>query len=800
MRLSGYFDSGRVMKIKTRLRLNTYISMGVLALVLLSIAWSFRELSKSNRDIDLVEQMRIVAFDRIALRDDYLLYQEERARIQWYAKSEILRELFETASKQLTSSEDKALLVDTRKDFDATLSSFRQFMEKDKTEGRVAKIGFDFNEAESRLIGQVFLKAYSLSDNIGRLHELALRKRTTAQDRELLAIILTIICGVVAIIINSVFVNRILSERIAALSKGVDIIGAGDLDYCISVEGDDELSGLALASNEMAAKLKLSYTSVDHLEKEIERRKRTEELIQVRMMLFEYAIKHTLEELLRKTLDEVGRLVDSPIGFYHFVEPDQNTLSLQAWSTLTLERFCKAEGKGIHYSMDKAGVWVDCVRQRKPVIHNDYASLPHRKGLPEGHVYVIRELVVPILRGERIVAILGVGNKPHEYTEQDVNQVTYLADVAWEIVERKRAEEALLRSGEQFRSLADSIPNLAWWANGDGYITWYNQRWYEYTGTTPEQMEGWGWQSVHDPKMLPQVLERWKMSIVTGEPFDMEFPLLGADGVFRTFLTRVLPLKDSAGQVLRWFGTNTDISVLKQAEERLMSVLADLERSNKELEQFAYVASHDLQEPLRMISSYTQLLAQRYEDQFDEKAKKYIDYAVDGAVRMQGLINDLLTYSRVNTQRKPFETIDSYSVLGAALQNLSATIKENRAIVINDDLPMVRADATQLSQLFQNLIGNAIKFRCADLPRIHVSARDLGSEWRFSVHDNGIGIDEKYADKVFVIFQRLHTKQEYPGTGIGLAICKRIVEHHGGRIWYESEPGKGSTFYFTLLK
>ena len=924
MRLSGYFDSGRVMKIKTRLRLNTYISMGVLALVLLSIAWSFRELSKSNRDIDLVEQMRIVAFERIALRDDYLLYQEERARIQWYAKSEILRELFETASKQLTSSEDKALLVDARKDFDATFSSFSQFMEKDKTERRVAKIGFDFNEAESRLIGQVFLKAYSLSDSIGRLHELALRKRTTAQNRELLAVILAIIGGVVAIIINSIFVSRILSERIAALGKGVDIIGAGDLDYCISVEGDDELSGLALASNEMAAKLKQSYTSVDHLEKEIERRKRTEELIQVRMILFEYATRHTLEELLRKTLDEVGRLVDSPIGFYHFIEADQKTLSLQAWSTLTLDRFCRVEGKRFHSSMDKAGVWVDCVRQRKPMIHNDYASLPHRKGLPEGHAAVIRELVVPILRDARIVAILGVGNKPQEYTEQDVNKVTYLADVAWEIVgrkraaealreseerfralvtassdvvyrmspdwremshlrgrdfipdtetadsnwlqkyihpddqphvmavvkeairtksifelehrvlrvdgslgwtfsraipvldangeivewfgaasdvsERKQAEETLRETEEQFRTLANSIPNLAWWANGEGYITWYNQRWYEYSGTTPEQMEGWGWQSLHDPNVLPKVLERWKASIATGEPFDMEFPLLGADGVFRTFLPRVLPLKDSAGQVLRWFGTNTDISVLKQAEERLMRVLADLERSNKELEQFAYVASHDLQEPLRMISSYTQLLAQRYEGQLDEKAKKYSDYAVDGAVRMQGLINDLLAYSRVSTQGKPFETIDSYSVLEVALQNLSATIKENLAIVINDDLPMVRADATQLSQLFQNLIGNAIKFRGADLPRIHVSARDLGSEWRFSVHDNGIGIDEKYADKVFVIFQRLHTKQEYPGTGIGLAICKRIVERHGGRIWYESEPGKGATFYFTLPK
>ena len=788
------------MKIRTRLRLNTFISVGVLTLILLSFAWSFKELSKSTSDVDLVEEMRVVAFDRIALRDDYLLYHEERTRTQWIAKSKTLKGLFETAARQLTENDEKPLVAEGQKHFDATFSFFSQFIEKDKTEGPVSKTGFGLNEAESRLIGQVFLQAYALNDNIDRLHELAIRKRVTAQNRALLAVIFTFIGGIIAVVTNSVFTNRILSERVAALGKGVEIIGAGNLDYHIAVEGNDELSGLAKANNEMAAKLKQSYTSVDHLEKEIERRKRAEELIQVRMQLFEYATRHTLEELLRKTLDEVGRLVDSPIGFYHFVEPDEKTLSLQAWSTLTLERFCKAEGKGFHYSLDKAGVWVDCVRQRKPVIHNDYASLPHRKGLPEGHAAVNRELVVPILRDERIVAILGVGNKPHDYTEQDVNKVTYLADVAWEIVERKRAEEALLKSGEQFRNLADSIPNLAWWANGDGYITWYNRRWYEYTGTTPEQMEGWGWQSVHDPKMLPDVLERWKMSIATGEPFDMEFPLLGADGIFRTFLTRVLPLKDSDGKVLRWFGTNTDISVLKQAEERLLSVMGDLERSNKELEQFAYVASHDLQEPLRMISSYTQLLAQRYEGQLDEKAHKYISYAVDGAVRMQGLINDLLAYSRVNTRGGNFEPVDSHAALGAALRNLSVAIEENRAIVINDDLPIVRADATQLSQVFQNLISNAIKFRGADLPRINISARDVGYEWIFSVQDNGIGIEAKYVDKVFVIFQRLHTRKEYPGTGIGLAICKRIVERHGGRIWYESEPGRGSTFYFTLPK
>jgi signal transduction histidine kinase len=224
----------------------------------------------------------------------------------------------------------------------------------------------------------------------------------------------------------------------------------------------------------------------------------------------------------------------------------------------------------------------------------------------------------------------------------------------------------------------------------------------------------------------------------------------------------------------------------------------EMERSNKDLQQFAYVASHDLQEPLRMVSSYVQLLQRRYQGRLDADADDFIGFAVDGATRMQNLIQGLLSYSRVNTHGNPPSPTDVGEVLGQVTTNLRLAIDEGNARITHDALPVVEADATQLVQLFQNLIANAIKFCSAHPPRIHVSAEMQDPYWVFSVRDNGIGLDPEFADRIFTIFQRLHSRKDYPGTGIGLAICKRIVERHGGSIWVKSAPDKGSTFCFTL--
>ena len=243
---------------------------------------------------------------------------------------------------------------------------------------------------------------------------------------------------------------------------------------------------------------------------------------------------------------------------------------------------------------------------------------------------------------------------------------------------------------------------------------------------------------------------------------------------------------------------SVELDERRRAEMQLARYADELARSNAELEQFAYVASHDLQEPLRMVASFTQLLGKRYRGKLDRDADEFIGFAVDGANRMQRLINDLLAYSRVGTRGKPFKPVDSKVILGEATDNLTKAIEESGAVITQDALPLVMGDEVQLLQVFQNLIANAIKFHGPEPPQIQVKTERRNHEWVFAIQDNGIGIAPEHQKRIFAIFQRLHHRSEYPGTGIGLAICKKIVERHGGRIWVESQLAKGSTFYFSL--
>jgi PAS domain S-box-containing protein len=379
-----------------------------------------------------------------------------------------------------------------------------------------------------------------------------------------------------------------------------------------------------------------------------------------------------------------------------------------------------------------------------------------------------------------------------------LNGKSYIAGTFRDTTERRKAELALAESEERFHTLADNIPQLCWIVDSEGLASWFNKRWYDYTGTTPEQMKGWGWQSVHDPGTLPQVLEQWRGSTATGKAFDMVLPLRGSDGVFRQFLTRVMPVFNHEGKVVRWFGSNTDITEQIKAEEELRKLTEDLKQSNADLQQFAYAASHDLQEPLRSVAGFTRLLEKRYEGKLDKKADEFINNIIDDVKRMQIMIKDLLEYSRIDTRGEIFEVTDCSVALGGAIYNLRSAVEKSGLQLTYDALPTLIADGSQLKRLFQNLISNAIKFRSDKIPKVHISSRREGNHWLFSVQDNGIGIHPQDFSQIFLIFRRLHTSEEYPGSGIGLSICKRIVERHGGQMWLESAPGKGSTFYFTI--
>ena len=372
-----------------------------------------------------------------------------------------------------------------------------------------------------------------------------------------------------------------------------------------------------------------------------------------------------------------------------------------------------------------------------------------------------------------------------------------------DITERKRAEEALRASEARLRLLAHALQCAGECISitdtedrflyvNDAFLSTYGYREQELIGQHVAILRSARTSAEAQNGILPATLEgSWRGELWNRSKEGREFPIsLSAS-----------PIYDEDGRTIALVGVARDITENKLMEEAIRTRSEKLARSNEELERFAYVASHDLQEPLRMVGSFTQLLSKKYSGKLDETADRYINFAVDGAKRMQQLITDLLAYSRVNSKDLKLQPTPCEDVLRATVQNLKAAIEESGAVVEWDEtLPILMADQVQLGQLFQNLIGNAIKFRGQATPRVHIAAADNGEGWLFSVRDNGIGIDPKHADRVFQIFQRLHTREQYPGTGIGLAVCRKVVERHGGRLWVESQPGAGSNFLFTLPK
>lgn len=370
-------------------------------------------------------------------------------------------------------------------------------------------------------------------------------------------------------------------------------------------------------------------------------------------------------------------------------------------------------------------------------------------------------------------------------------EIVGASKIARDITERKRAEERLQSSEKSFRQLADAMPQIVWTAGPDGAMDYYNARWYEFTGLAEGDLER-GLSIIH-PEDLDRCVTAWRHAVETGERFEAECRFRDRlENRWRWFMGRALAARDNSGRIVKWFGTHTDIDEQKTAAD-------ELRRANLDLEQFAYSASHDLQEPLRTIKIYSQILAGEHLPLSEPDAVEALAFLRSAATRMESLVQDLLAYTRINQMARPAECVDANAALAQVLGNLGGAIAESGAKITSEELPAVRVHSTHLQQLFQNLIGNSIKYRSPERsPSVQISSARHDDTWVFSIRDNGIGIAAAYKEQIFGLFTRLHNSDEYSGTGIGLAICKRIVERYHGRIWVESEPGRGSTFSFSL--
>ena len=447
----------------------------------------------------------------------------------------------------------------------------------------------------------------------------------------------------------------------------------------------------------------------------------------------------------------------------------------------------------------------------------DHIGRPLRSVVPEARADVLEPLYRRVLATGETIINLELSEPPS--TGVDPERVWLLdccpartADgsilglqvIVQDITERKRSEKLLLRAHaevarreREFRTALNAIPQICWVSNADGSVALYNDRWFEYTGIARDQPEAWETQIPQE--VLPAVQEKWKNALASGQGFEMEIPIRGADGSCRWFLARTVAMHDDSGEVCQWFGTSTDIDDLKRSREALVAREKELRRANGDLQQFAYSASHDLQEPIRTVAVYTQMLERRYGPQLEGDAKRFLGFVGASAKRMEKLVRDLLLYlESAHLEEGVSETIDSAEALQRAIANVGAALEETQAEVSNDHLPAVRIRTTHLEQIFQNLLSNSLKYRGTERPEIHVAAERQDHSWVFSVRDNGIGIDPLYKERIFGIFKRLHTADKYSGTGIGLSICQRILERYGGRIWVDSELGRGSTFFFVI--
>jgi PAS domain S-box-containing protein len=925
------------MKIRTRLKLNTWVALCVVALMVISLVWTFREVSIMDRNENLANKMRSITLETILLRDDYLLHREARARVQWQAKSETMRELLESAKGHFTDKENRDILNEAKQNFEATVSLFSTTVERHgRAEGAGGK-KLSFDEAELRLINQAFLKSYALQDNIGELYDSAERTSRAARNRGVALVIIFVLGGGMAIVVNSFLLGRITTKRMKALQKGVEIIGGGNLDYRIAAEGDDELADLANESNQMAANLKESYTSIENLNREIAERRQADESLRASEDLYRDLVEnsrdlictHDLkgqllsineaavrligfprERLLRMNLidgmapEMRGRLQDylreiqaqgraegvmkmrTAAGDVRYWEY-RNTLRTddpagaivrgmarditERWQA---EKSLRASEENFRRSMEESPLGARVVSEEGETIYanrtlldiygydtveelqkksakerynpESYAEFQLRREKRRSCDDVPSEYDIGIVRKDGEVRRLQVFRKEIVWNGERQYQVLYN-----DITEQKSAEAALKLSEERYRAFikqsseaiclfeVEHAPIDTALATDEQIDLLYayavigecNQIFATSHGYgKPEEMLGFRIGQIF-PRLAKENVNYLRSFVEHSHHVSyVETKELARDGTVKCFLNSLIGHVED-GRLVRIWGAKQDISRIKKAEEeiralnaeleqRVMERTAQLEVANKELEAFAYSISHDLRAPLRAVDGYTRILIEDYAASLDERGKRVCSVISESARNMGKLIEDLLAFSRIGRAEMRLSPVDMATLANSIFFELTTPEDRERIDFHVGPLPQTQGDPALVRQVWMNLINNAVKFSAkkeravievgcllegsmrptADGEEAKLPTEHLRSASVYFIRDSGVGFDMSHADKLFGVFQRLHSTKEFEGTGVGLAIVQSIIQRHGGLIWAEGKTGKGATFYFTLDK
>jgi PAS domain S-box-containing protein len=796
------------MKIKGRLNLTSYASLGMVLFMIPFLVWSFWELSRGDRNTDLTSEMEKIALERTVLRDQFIMIGGKRPRIQWESKTEDFRGLLQLARERFTKEKDIKLLEEIEKHFNATANIFDVMVKNHESATGAGEDRVSVSETEKRLFSQIVLKAYALIDSLGLLHKSAHATATIAHER---VIIFLILFGLVVILSNvstTFAVTRILTRRLAMLHEGTGIIGAGNLDHRIVIKGTDELWDLARATNEMAEKLRESHTSLENLRSEVAERNRIAVAFRESEERYRGLFENMLEgfayckmvyengeakdfiylsvnrafTILTGLKDVVGKRVSEVIPGIR--ETDAGLLELYSRVSLTghpekIEIFVEALKMWFAISVYSPGrehfvAVFDVITERKRA---EEALRKHQDNLGE-------------LVKKRTVELEGA-----------------VGELNFEIEARKIIEAALKNSEEKYRNLYNSMKSGIVMVDMVGNILECNAAYQAMIGYSEEEVRNLTyqaltpekWHSLEAALVQEQILPR-------GFSDEYEKEYIRKNGEVFPVSIKTWLIKDEGGGPRGMWALVGDITERKRAEkeiaklnEELKLQIRDLEDANKELGSFSYSVSHDLKAPLRGIDGFSKIVLDEYGDKLDPEGRRFLRIIRNNVAKMNQLIEDLLSFSRFGRREICTGAVQMKTLAQEAFEEVTSAQPTRNIRFEVKPLPEAHADQPMIWQVLINLLSNATKFtRPRDLADIEIGGWSANGEDVYYVKDNGVGFDMTYIDKLFGIFQRLHSDSEFEGTGVGLAIVQRIIHRHGGRVWAEGKVDEGATFYFTL--